>query len=110
MQFADYVRDFNTLANYISEKADAIASKFGEERLALITSSKKMLDDAGELIQAMDLAVRELPSADRPNGQRTLEESRSKLTQLKKRTNAAAANLPDEAKMRQDLSVAWRPC
>ncbi|XP_077999297.1 vesicle transport through interaction with t-SNAREs homolog 1A-like isoform X2 [Glandiceps talaboti] len=80
----NYEHHFATLTSEITTKISKIPNLSGSEKRSMISSVEKSLDEANELLEQMDLEIREIPSKDRQKFSNRLKSYQGEMTKLEK--------------------------
>jgi len=99
-----YEKQFGQLTSDVTVKLGAIQQSHGAERKSLISATERQLDEAQELLEQMDLEVRELPNSERgklmnrtKSYQNEFNDLESKLKKMK------LTSLTNPSKLREEL-------
>ncbi|XP_078486116.1 vesicle transport through interaction with t-SNAREs homolog 1A-like [Ciona intestinalis] len=96
-----YEQQFSTLTAEVTQRMGTIHNHHGAERKSLISSIERQLDEAQELLEQMDLEIRELPNSERGKLMGRMKSYQTEFnnleTQMKKaKTTNNANKLRDE--------------
>uniref|UniRef100_F6Z6E4 Vesicle transport through interaction with t-SNAREs homolog 1A n=2 Tax=Ciona intestinalis TaxID=7719 RepID=F6Z6E4_CIOIN len=96
-----YEQQFSTLTAEVTQRMGTIHNYHGTERKSLISSIERQLDEAQELLEQMDLEIRELPNSERGKLMGRMKSYQTEFnnleTQMKKaKTTNNANKLRDE--------------
>ncbi|XP_077866012.1 vesicle transport through interaction with t-SNAREs homolog 1A-like isoform X2 [Saccoglossus kowalevskii] len=79
-----YEHQFGGLTAEITTKIAKIPNLSGSEKRSMISSVEKNMDEASELLEQMDLEIREIPSKDRQRFSNRLKSYQVEMTKLEK--------------------------
>ncbi|XP_070545249.1 vesicle transport through interaction with t-SNAREs homolog 1A-like isoform X2 [Ptychodera flava] len=98
-----YEHQFAGLTAEITTKIGKIPNLSGGEKRSMISSVEKSLDEAHELLEQMDLEIREIPSKDRQRFSNRLKSYQSELTKLEKDFKRSRIAYSDLQHTREEL-------
>ncbi|XP_058875370.1 vesicle transport through interaction with t-SNAREs homolog 1A-like isoform X2 [Acipenser ruthenus] len=82
--FETYEQDFGTLTAEITSRIVKIPKLAGDEKKNMVVSVEKQLEEARELLEQMDLEVREIPVQSRGMHSTRLKSYKQELEKLEK--------------------------
>ncbi|CAH1794609.1 unnamed protein product [Owenia fusiformis] len=98
-----YEQQYSTLSAEITSKIGRIPNLTGADKQASIRNVDRLMDETKELLEQMDLEVRELPSRDRQKYSTRLKSYKTELIKLEKDFKKARIAFSDEVHMRDEL-------
>ncbi|XP_031438802.1 vesicle transport through interaction with t-SNAREs homolog 1A isoform X2 [Clupea harengus] len=99
--FETYEQDFGTLTAEITNKVGRIPKLSGEEKTQLVVNVDKQLEEVRELLEQMDLEVREIPAQSRAMYSTRLRSYKQEMDKLEKDFKRSRIAYSDE--VRTDL-------
>ncbi|XP_031655406.1 vesicle transport through interaction with t-SNAREs homolog 1A isoform X3 [Oncorhynchus kisutch] len=96
--FEAYEQDFGTLTAEITNKIGRIPKLGGEEKTQLVLNVDKQLEEVRELMEQMDLEVRELPIQSRAMYQSRLKSYKGEMDKLEKDFKRSRIAYSDEVR------------
>ncbi|XP_041719769.1 vesicle transport through interaction with t-SNAREs homolog 1A isoform X4 [Coregonus clupeaformis] len=96
--FEAYEQDFGTLTAEITNKIGRIPKLGGEEKTQLVLNVDKQLEEVRELMEQMDLEVRELPIQSRGMYQSRLKSYKGEMEKLEKDFKRSRIAYSDEVR------------
>ncbi|KAJ4940885.1 hypothetical protein JOQ06_027176 [Pogonophryne albipinna] len=82
--FEAYELDFGTITAEVTNKIGRIPKLSGEEKTQLVLNVDKQLEEVRELLEQMDLEVREIPIQSRPMYNSRLKSYKGEIEKLEK--------------------------
>ncbi|KAK1881230.1 Vesicle transport through interaction with t-SNAREs like 1A [Dissostichus eleginoides] len=82
--FEAYEQDFGTITAEVTNKIGRIPKLSGEEKTQLVLNVDKQLEEVRELLEQMDLEVREIPIQSRPMYNSRLKSYKGEIEKLEK--------------------------
>ncbi|XP_063749044.1 vesicle transport through interaction with t-SNAREs homolog 1A isoform X4 [Eleginops maclovinus] len=82
--FESYEQDFGTITAEVTNKIGRIPKLSGEEKTQLVLNVDKQLEEVRELLEQMDLEVREIPIQSRPMYNSRLKSYKGEIEKLEK--------------------------
>jgi len=98
---ASYEHQFSVLTAEITVKIGNIDNAHGAEKKSIISATERQLDEAQELLEQMDLEVRELPNADRGKLMGRMKSYQNEFNRLE--TQVKNAKTSNVQKFREEL-------
>ncbi|ELU10032.1 hypothetical protein CAPTEDRAFT_152399 [Capitella teleta] len=98
-----YEQQYSSLTAEIVNKTGRIPNLSGTEKQSLITNVEKLFEETKELLEQMELEVRELPTASRNKHQTRLKSFQAELTKLEKALRKSRIAFCDEVHVRDEL-------
>ncbi|KAK5881322.1 vesicle transport through interaction with t-SNAREs homolog 1A isoform X1 [Pseudochaenichthys georgianus] len=99
--FEAYELDFGTITAEVTNKIGRIPKLSGEEKTQLVLNVDKQLEEVRELLEQMDLEVREIPIQSRPMYNSRLKSYKGEIEKLEKDFKRSRIAYSDE--VRNDL-------
>ncbi|KAL3051548.1 hypothetical protein OYC64_001735 [Pagothenia borchgrevinki] len=99
--FEAYEQDFGTITAEVTNKIGRIPKLSGEEKTQLVLNVDKQLEEVRELLEQMDLEVREIPIQSRPMYSSRLKSYKGEIEKLEKDFKRSRIAYSDE--VRNDL-------
>ncbi|XP_033975861.1 vesicle transport through interaction with t-SNAREs homolog 1A isoform X1 [Trematomus bernacchii] len=99
--FEAYEQDFGTITAEVTNKIGRIPKLSGEEKTQLVLNVDKQLEEVRELLEQMDLEVREIPIQSRPMYNSRLKSYKGEIEKLEKDFKRSRIAYSDE--VRNDL-------
>ncbi|XP_063749042.1 vesicle transport through interaction with t-SNAREs homolog 1A isoform X3 [Eleginops maclovinus] len=99
--FESYEQDFGTITAEVTNKIGRIPKLSGEEKTQLVLNVDKQLEEVRELLEQMDLEVREIPIQSRPMYNSRLKSYKGEIEKLEKDFKRSRIAYSDE--VRNDL-------
>ncbi|XP_062373702.1 vesicle transport through interaction with t-SNAREs homolog 1A isoform X1 [Sardina pilchardus] len=96
--FETYEQDFGTLTADITNKIGRIPKLSGEEKTQLVLNVDKQLEEARELMEQMDLEVREIPAQSRAMYTTRLRSYKQEMDKLEKDFKRSRIAYSDEVR------------
>lgn len=100
--FESYEQQFSTITGDITSRIAKIPNLTGTEKKTAIGVVDGILDEAGELLEQMDLELRDVPATSRPQLKQRLDKYRAELKRLRKEFKQSQVALGG-ASMRKEL-------
>lgn len=98
-----YEQQFSTLTAEITNRLGNVSSLYGVEKKTLISAIERQLDEAQELLEQMDLEVRDLPSSERGKLMSRVKSYQTEYTNLETQLKKHKTSARDAARMREEL-------
>ncbi|XP_028332309.1 vesicle transport through interaction with t-SNAREs homolog 1A isoform X1 [Gouania willdenowi] len=96
--FEAYEQDFGTVTADITNKIGRIPKLSGEEKTQLVLNVDKQLEEVRELLEQMDLEVREIPIQSRPMYSSRLKSYKQEIEKLEKEFKRSRIAYSDEVR------------
>ncbi|XP_006630835.2 vesicle transport through interaction with t-SNAREs homolog 1A isoform X4 [Lepisosteus oculatus] len=96
--FETYEQDFSTLTAEITNKIGKVPKLGGEEKKQMVLNVEKQLEEARELLEQMDLEVREIPVQSRGMYNSRLKSYKQELDKLEKDFKRSRIAYSDEVR------------
>lgn len=101
--FESYEQQFSSLTSEISSRLGTVSSLYGVDKKTVISSIERQLDEAQELLEQMDLEVRDMPSSERGKLMSRVKGYQSEYTNLEAQLKKHKTSAKDAARMREEL-------
>ncbi|XP_039273078.1 vesicle transport through interaction with t-SNAREs homolog 1A-like [Styela clava] len=101
--FESYEQQFSSLTAEITRRLGSVSSLYGVDKKTVISSIERQLDEAQELLEQMDLEVRDMPSAERGKLMSRVKSYQTEYTNLESQLKKHKTSAKDAAKMREEL-------
>ena len=99
----DYEQQFGALTAEATSKINSIPNQSGQQRLSTVSDVNRVFDEAKELIEQMDLEVRELASSARASASARVKSYGEELVRLQKELRRSQVQMTDLARGRDEL-------
>ena len=99
----DYEQQFGALTAEATSKIHTIPNQSGKQRQTTIADIDRIFEEAKELIEQMDLEVRDLPSAARSKASGRVKSYNDEMDRLKKEFRRAQVQMVDATQGRDEL-------
>lgn len=101
--FEVYEQDFGTLTADITNKVGRIPKLSGDDKKGMVTNVEKQMEEARELLEQMDLEVREIPLQSRGLLSTRMKSYKQELAKLDKDFKRSRIAYSDEVNLRNEL-------
>ncbi|XP_003382490.1 PREDICTED: vesicle transport through interaction with t-SNAREs homolog 1A-like [Amphimedon queenslandica] len=101
--FESYEGQFSTITADITARIGKIPNLIGTEKKTAIGVVQGNIDEAGELLDQMDLEIHDVPQDNRGAAKKRLTSYKHELERLKKEFRQSQVALGDETSMRKEL-------
>ncbi|XP_032889746.1 vesicle transport through interaction with t-SNAREs homolog 1A isoform X2 [Amblyraja radiata] len=101
--FEVYEQDFGTLTADITNKVGRIPKLSGDDKKGMVTNVEKQMEEARELLEQMDLEVREIPLQSRGLLSTRMKSYKQELTKLDNDFKRSRIAYSDEVNLRNEL-------
>jgi len=99
-----YEKQFGQLTSDVTVKLGSINESRGAEKKSLISATERQLDEAQELLEQMDLEVRELPNSERGKLMNRVKSYQNEFNNLEtKLKKLKLTSLTNPSKLREDF-------
>uniref|UniRef100_V9KEK1 Vesicle transport through interaction with t-SNAREs-like 1A n=2 Tax=Callorhinchus milii TaxID=7868 RepID=V9KEK1_CALMI len=102
-EFESYEQDFGTLTADITHKTGRIPKLSGDEKKHMVGNVEKQMEEARELLEQMDLEVREIPVQSRGMFSTRMKSYKQELEKLDKEFKRSRIAYSDEVNLRNEL-------
>ncbi|XP_067909018.1 vesicle transport through interaction with t-SNAREs homolog 1A isoform X6 [Heterodontus francisci] len=101
--FEVYEQDFGTLTAEITNKVGRIPKLSGDDKKCMVANVEKQMEEARELLEQMDLEVREIPLQSRGLFNTRMKSYKQELEKLEKDFKRSRIAYSDEVNLRNEL-------
>ncbi|XP_059803823.1 vesicle transport through interaction with t-SNAREs homolog 1A isoform X2 [Hypanus sabinus] len=101
--FEVYEQDFGTLTADITNKVGRIPKLSGDDKKSMVANVEKQMEEARELLEQMDLEVREIPLQSRSLFSTRMKSYKQELAKLDKDFKRSRIAYSDEVNLRNEL-------
>ncbi|XP_072095638.1 vesicle transport through interaction with t-SNAREs homolog 1A isoform X2 [Mobula birostris] len=101
--FEVYEQDFGTLTADITSKVGRIPKLSGDDKKSMVANVEKQMEEARELLEQMDLEVREIPLQSRGLFSTRMKSYKQELAKLDKDFKRSRIAYSDEVNLRNEL-------
>ncbi|XP_038677472.1 vesicle transport through interaction with t-SNAREs homolog 1A isoform X2 [Scyliorhinus canicula] len=101
--FEVYEQDFGTLTAEITNKVGRIPKLSGDDKKSMVANVEKQMEEARELLEQMDLEVREIPLQSRGLFSTRMKSYKQELEKLDKDFKRSRIAYSDEVNLRNEL-------
>ncbi|XP_072335470.1 vesicle transport through interaction with t-SNAREs homolog 1A isoform X2 [Scyliorhinus torazame] len=101
--FEVYEQDFGTLTAEITNKVGRIPKLSGDDKKCMVANVEKQMEEARELLEQMDLEVREIPLQSRGLFSTRMKSYKQELEKLDKDFKRSRIAYSDEVNLRNEL-------
>ncbi|CAK8672039.1 unnamed protein product [Clavelina lepadiformis] len=102
--FTSYEQQFSSLTAEITQRVGLIPNHHGADKKSFVSSVERQLDEAQELLEQMDLEVRELPISERGKIMGRMKSYQTEFNNLESQIRRAkTASINSTNKMREEL-------
>ncbi|XP_078420885.1 vesicle transport through interaction with t-SNAREs homolog 1A isoform X2 [Cetorhinus maximus] len=101
--FEVYEQDFGTLTAEITSKVGRIPKLSGDDKKCMVANVEKQMEEARELLEQMDLEVREIPLQSRGLFSTRMKSYKQELEKLDKDFKRSRIAYSDEVNLRNEL-------
>ncbi|XP_078269625.1 vesicle transport through interaction with t-SNAREs homolog 1A isoform X2 [Rhinoraja longicauda] len=101
--FEVYEQDFGTLTADITSKVGRIPKLSGDDKKGMVANVEKQIEEAQELLEQMDLEVREIPLQSRGLFSTRMKSYKQELAKLDKDFKRSRIAYSDEVNLRNEL-------
>ncbi|XP_072883829.1 vesicle transport through interaction with t-SNAREs homolog 1A isoform X2 [Hemitrygon akajei] len=101
--FEVYEQDFGTLTADITNKVGRIPKLSGDDKKSMVANVEKQMEEARELLEQMDLEVREIPLQSRGLFSTRMKSYKQELAKLDKDFKRSRIAYSDEVNLRNEL-------
>ncbi|XP_062928014.1 vesicle transport through interaction with t-SNAREs homolog 1A isoform X4 [Mobula hypostoma] len=101
--FEVYEQDFGTLTADITSKVGRIPKLSGDDKKSMVSNVEKQMEEARELLEQMDLEVREIPLQSRGLFSTRMKSYKQELAKLDKDFKRSRIAYSDEVNLRNEL-------
>ncbi|GCC22251.1 vesicle transport through interaction with t-SNAREs homolog 1A isoform X3 [Chiloscyllium punctatum] len=101
--FEVYEQDFGTLTAEITNKVGRIPKLSGDDKKSMVANVEKQMEEARELLEQMDLEIREIPLQSRGLFSTRMKSYKQELEKLDKDFKRSRIAYSDEVNLRNEL-------
>ncbi|XP_048464683.1 vesicle transport through interaction with t-SNAREs homolog 1A isoform X1 [Rhincodon typus] len=101
--FEVYEQDFGTLTAEITNKVGRIPKLSGDDKKCMVANVEKQMEEARELLEQMDLEIREIPLQSRGLFSTRMKSYKQELEKLDKDFKTSRIAYSDEVNLRNEL-------